>query len=63
MADQLNMGGLNLGEGQQQQGARSYIPPHMRNRGPAPAAAPAAAPNGAPAGPAANGLGNSNWSG
>jgi ATP-dependent RNA helicase DDX3X len=61
MADQLNMGGLNLGSEQNQ--PRSYIPPHMRGKmGPA---------NGAPAGPpmngpppgAMNGLNNSAWAG
>ncbi|KAF5133256.1 ATP-dependent RNA helicase DED1 [Metarhizium anisopliae] len=62
MAEQLNMGGLSLGDGQQPQ--RSYIPPHMRNRPsaapPPPAAAPmnGGAPNGAP-----NGLSNSSWAG
>jgi ATP-dependent RNA helicase DDX3X len=54
MADQLNMGGLNLGpdgQGAQQPGGRSYIPPHMRSRanGPAPVnGAPNGAPNGNP---------------
>lgn len=59
MAEQLNMGGLSLGDGQQPQ--RSYIPPHMRNR---PSAPPAAAPmnGGAPNG-APNGLNNSSWAG
>ncbi|KAH6892266.1 ATP-dependent RNA helicase ded1 [Thelonectria olida] len=75
MADQLNMGALNLGPdgGAPQGGAnqpRSYIPPHMRSRpggppapGPAPGPGPtpseAAPVNGGP--PAANGLGNSAW--
>jgi ATP-dependent RNA helicase DDX3X len=73
MADQLNMGGLSLGEGGQQPSQnRSYIPPHMRRQGGPPAAAPAM--NGAPApapapgpgptpgaGPGPNGLGNSAW--
>lgn len=45
MADQLNMGGLNLNGGAEQ---RSYIPPHMRGKmgGPAPGPGPAA--NGPP---------------
>ncbi|KAH7318504.1 P-loop containing nucleoside triphosphate hydrolase protein [Stachybotrys elegans] len=59
MADQLNMGGLNLGpDGQQQAPSqpRSYIPPHLRGRqnvAPAPVAvnaAPNGVPNGAPNG-------------
>ncbi|RSL99328.1 ATP-dependent RNA helicase DED1 [Fusarium oligoseptatum] len=52
MADQLNMGGLSLGEGGQQPPQnRSYIPPHMRRQGGPPTAAPAM--NGGPApGPA-----------
>jgi ATP-dependent RNA helicase DDX3X len=65
MADQLNMGGLNLGDNQQQgghqQGGRSYIPPHMRGKmGPS-----NGAPAGAPAGPPMNGggLNNSAWAG
>ncbi|POR37190.1 ATP-dependent RNA helicase DED1 [Tolypocladium paradoxum] len=66
MADQINMGGLNLGPNAQQPGGRSYIPPHLRNRpsGPPPmngAPADAPAPNGAPAGAPVNGLGNSAW--
>ncbi|KAM5373789.1 hypothetical protein ACJZ2D_006859 [Fusarium nematophilum] len=75
MADQLNMGGLSLGDGAQQapQQQRSYIPPHMRRQGgpPAPAAGPPAggppaggppAMNGGPGpGPGPNGLGNSAW--
>ena len=32
MADQLNMNGLNLGDGPNGGQNRSYIPPHMRNR-------------------------------
>lgn len=76
MADQINMGGLSLGEGGQQPAQnRSYIPPHMRRQGGGPpAAAPAPAMNGGPApgpgpapgaaagpGPGPNGLGNSAW--
>lgn len=69
MADQLDMGGLNLGNGPPGQ-QRSYIPPHLRNRpsgpppnsGPmpngAPNGAPGVVPNGAP-----NGLNNSTWAG
>lgn len=74
MADQLNMGGLNLGDGQQ--GGRSYIPPHMRRQGGGPPPMNGPAPNGpvpngpapggpAPGGPAPapgpNGIGNSAW--
>ncbi|KAI9149276.1 ATP-dependent RNA helicase DED1 [Paramyrothecium foliicola] len=67
MADQLNMGGLNL-DGQQapQQGGhpRSYIPPHMRSRTNGPPAMNGAPPNGnGPAPVAANGLANSAWAG
>jgi ATP-dependent RNA helicase DDX3X len=59
MADQLNMGGLSLGEQQAPAQARSYIPPHMRSRGGGPAPAAAPAPN-----PAMNGgLNNSAWAG
>ncbi|KAF4970586.1 hypothetical protein FSARC_2367 [Fusarium sarcochroum] len=78
MADQLNMGGLSLGNGAQQgppQGARSYIPPHMRRQGGGPPPGPPGPPPGAPAGPlpgapamsdgpggpGPNGLGNSAW--
>ena len=58
MADQLNMGGLNLGQdgqqgGPQQPGGRSYIPPHMRGRG-GPPPGPGPMPNGGPP-PAMNG--------
>ncbi|KAI1485737.1 DEAD-domain-containing protein [Biscogniauxia mediterranea] len=60
MADQLNMGGLSLSE--QQPPARSYIPPHARNKmatgGNAPMN-PAAPPPAA----AMNGLNNSAWAG
>lgn len=75
MADQLNMNGLNLGPDGQQgggpHGGRSYIPPHMRNRGPPPppAAMNGPGPNGpppgppGPGGPPMNGIGNSNWAG
>ncbi|KAK7220444.1 hypothetical protein V2G26_008447 [Clonostachys chloroleuca] len=68
MADQLNMGGLNLGpegQGGPPSGARSYIPPHMRNRqpnGPAPVNGGGPPPAAAAQGPA-NGLGNSSWAG
>lgn len=61
MADQLNMGGLNLGQdGQQgghpQAGGRSYIPPHMRGRGgPPPGPGPAPMNGGPPPGPPMNG--------
>jgi ATP-dependent RNA helicase DDX3X len=73
MADQLNMGGLNLGPdgqqgGPQQPGGRSYIPPHMRGRG-GPAPGPGPVPNGAPPamnggpppGPPMNGINQSAW--
>ncbi|KAI0600496.1 DEAD-domain-containing protein [Biscogniauxia sp. FL1348] len=65
MADQLNMGGLSLSE-QQQPPARSYIPPHMRNKMATGGNAPmnAAAPPPPPAAAAAmNGLNNSAWAG
>lgn len=56
MADQLNMGGLNLGDQQNQ--PRSYIPPHMRGKmGPGPAPGPVPSPA------AVNGLNNSAWAG
>lgn len=62
MADQLNMGGLNLNGGPGEQ--RSYIPPHMRGKmgGPAPGPVPNGGPpmnggiNGSAWGPAANGF-------
>lgn len=56
MADQLNMGGLNLnGDGPQSAAqARSYIPPHMRSRG----GGNAPVTDGPPAG-----LNNSSWAG
>lgn len=68
MADQLNMGGLNLGPSGDQQGsgARSYIPPHMRGKmGGAPNGNPNMGMNGppGPGGPAVNGLNNSAWAG
>lgn len=65
MAEQLNMGGLSLGEQQQAAGPRSYIPPHMRGKmgGGNPQMAPggpgAPAPGGP--GPTINGLNNSAW--
>ena len=63
MADQLNMNGLNLGNGPEApngQGNRSYIPPHMRGKMPPPAAqgpppamagVPPTGPPGPPPGP------------
>lgn len=62
MAEQLNMGGLNLNGGGENGSAggaaplKSYIPPHMRGKmgGPQPANPP-------PAPPAAGGLANSAW--
>lgn len=74
MADQLNMNGLSINDGQQGGQQRSYIPPHMRGRqnaGPAPGPAAGGPPPGAdldptPAGAAAaanGGMNNGNWSG
>ncbi|KAF4983020.1 hypothetical protein FZEAL_1465, partial [Fusarium zealandicum] len=53
MAEQLNMGGLNLGDGSQggPHQPRSYIPPHMRRQGGGPPPGPPGPP-GPPAGPA-----------
>ena len=77
MADQLSMSALNLGPSaaeQQGQQARTYMPPHMRNKpagvavvnggppvngSPGPAAAAAPVPSSA----AINGLNNSAWAG
>ncbi|KAI0840198.1 DEAD-domain-containing protein [Hypoxylon sp. FL0890] len=62
MADQLNMGGLSLGDQQQPPQPRSYIPPHMRgkvgaaNNGPPPMGAGGPPPN-------MNGLNSSAWAG
>ena len=54
MADQLNMGGLNLNGPNGEQ--RSYIPPHMRGK----VGGPAAVSGGLP--PAMNGgIGGSAW--
>jgi ATP-dependent RNA helicase DDX3X len=53
MADQLNMGGLNLGSGgpdQQTPTNRSYIPPHLRKMGGAPGPAGPGGSNDAPTG-------------
>jgi ATP-dependent RNA helicase DDX3X len=72
MADQLNMGGLNLGD--QGSTVRSYIPPHMRGKmpnganptagpGPVPGPGPGPVPGPAPAAAAMNGLNNSAWAG
>lgn len=68
MADQLNMGNLSLGPGHQdgQPPARSYIPPHMRGKGPMPGPAGPAGPAPGPVpgpGPmaAAAGLNQSAW--
>lgn len=77
MADQIDMAGLNLGPNGQPAQQRSYIPPHLRNRGGGPPgppppqndAPPQAAPQNGPApgnmngGPPMNGLNNSNWAG
>jgi len=68
MAEQLNMGGLNLGA-EQGPGARSYIPPHMRGKmGAAPPNGNPNVPMNGPPGPggpppAVNGLNNSAWAG
>ena len=72
MADQLNMGGLSLGESQHAAsggapGRSTYIPPHMRGMpqpGPPPAGPPAAGPPGGPPrmdGPPPGGMGSSAW--
>ncbi|TPX17655.1 uncharacterized protein E0L32_012034 [Thyridium curvatum] len=71
MADQLNMGGLNLGPDAQgvPGGNRSYIPPHMRGKvtamnGAANGGPPGPAPVGPPAGaPMNGGLNQSAWAG
>ncbi|KAG4433794.1 DEAD-box ATP-dependent RNA helicase [Cadophora sp. M221] len=57
MADQLNMGGLNLGGAGE---PRSYIPPHMRGKMGGPA--PAGPPNGGPP-PMNGGINGSAWAG
>ncbi|KAE8440825.1 DEAD-box ATP-dependent RNA helicase [Mollisiaceae sp. DMI_Dod_QoI] len=59
MADQLNMGGLNLNGGPGGAEQRSYIPPHMRGKmgGPTPAGPPAT--NGGP--PMNGGINGSAW--
>ncbi|TQV93101.1 hypothetical protein V2A60_003587 [Cordyceps javanica] len=65
MADQLNMNGLSIADGQQSAAQqRSYIPPHLRGRGGASAGPPPAAPaaNGPAPGPAPTNGGGS-WSG
>ncbi|KAI0167066.1 DEAD-domain-containing protein [Hypoxylon sp. FL1284] len=62
MADQLNMGGLSLGDQQQPQAPRSYIPPHMRGKvNPGPGGPPPMGAGGPP--PAMNGLNSSAWAG
>ncbi|KOS18458.1 ATP-dependent RNA helicase DED1 [Escovopsis weberi] len=61
MADQLNMGGLNLDGPSPAQG-RSYIPPHMRRQNAGPAQPPVNGVNGGPP-PMNGGLNNSNWAG
>ncbi|KAI1468482.1 P-loop containing nucleoside triphosphate hydrolase protein [Daldinia caldariorum] len=60
MADQLNMGGLSLGDQQQASAPRSYIPPHMRGKVGGPANGPVGA-GGPP--PNMNGLNSSAWAG
>ncbi|KXJ93173.1 P-loop containing nucleoside triphosphate hydrolase protein [Microdochium bolleyi] len=62
MADQINMGGLNLNDQHSAPGGRSYIPPHMRGKmggGPAPTGPAPGGP--APGGPPSNGINNSAW--
>ncbi|KAI0885238.1 DEAD-domain-containing protein [Annulohypoxylon maeteangense] len=62
MADQLNMGGLSLGDQQQPPAPRSYIPPHMRGKvGAATNAPPPMGAGGPP--PNMNGLNSSAWAG
>jgi len=59
MADQLNMGGLNLGEN----GRPAYIPPHMRGKMGGPPG-PVPGPPGPISGPGPDmngGLNNSAW--
>ena len=65
MADQLNVNGLSLADGNQQGQPRSYIPPHMRARQNAPPPAAAAPPptNGGPPAAVNGGMNNSSWSG
>lgn len=66
MADQLNMAGINLGQGN---GPRSYIPPHMRGKvgGPGPNGPENSGPPPMQDGPAPSamngGLNNSAWAG
>ncbi|KAI1391158.1 DEAD-domain-containing protein [Hypoxylon trugodes] len=60
MADQLNMGGLSLGD-QQQSAPRSYIPPHMRGKVGAANPPPPMGAGGPP--PNMNGLNSSAWAG
>ncbi|KAI0019612.1 DEAD-domain-containing protein [Xylariomycetidae sp. FL0641] len=64
MADQLNMGGLSLGDQQPPPtGRASYIPPHMRGKMAA-GGPPPMGPGGPGPSPAAmNGLNNSAWAG
>ncbi|KAF3065039.1 ATP-dependent RNA helicase ded1 [Daldinia childiae] len=63
MADQLNMGGLSLGDQQQASTGRSYIPPHMRGKvgGPGNGPPPPMGAGGPP--PNMNGLNSSAWAG
>ncbi|KAL8419142.1 hypothetical protein RB594_002372 [Gaeumannomyces avenae] len=64
MADQLNMGGLNLGHGGPGAGPRSYIPPHMRGKVGGPGMnGPPPPMNNDPTPAGANGLNKSAWSG
>ncbi|KAI1096859.1 DEAD-domain-containing protein [Rostrohypoxylon terebratum] len=63
MADQLNMGGLSLGDQQQPPAPRSYIPPHMRGKvGAASNGPPPPMGAGGPP-PNMNGLNSSAWAG
>ncbi|KAI2641814.1 DEAD-domain-containing protein [Hypomontagnella submonticulosa] len=63
MAEQLNMGGLSLGDQQQPPAPRSYIPPHMRGKVGAAANGPPPMGAGGPPPPNMNGLNSSAWAG
>ncbi|KAH7033324.1 P-loop containing nucleoside triphosphate hydrolase protein [Microdochium trichocladiopsis] len=66
MADQINMGGLNLNDQHPPAGGRSYIPPHMRNKMGGGPAMPGPAAGGPPPGgapPMNAGINNSAWAG
>ncbi|KAI0379957.1 DEAD-domain-containing protein [Hypomontagnella monticulosa] len=63
MADQLNMGGLSLGDQQQPPAPRSYIPPHMRGKVGAAANGPPPPMGAGGPPPNMNGLNSSAWAG